>query len=519
MEGENRIGKLKGAENWTTWKFQVTVTLKAGGAWEVVSGATPSPEKEDKAEQEIAVQAWNKKDNLAQRIIATTIEEKPLLHILNLSSSRDMWDRLVSVYEQKSESSVHMLLQQWYGLQKKPSDDIATHVAKLEDLAHRLETMGEKIPTQMVIAKILMTLPPSFGHFVSAWESTQASERTLTNLISRLTIEESRAGSNEKSDSTAFASDRRSSGNYKKFEKTGTCHFCHKKGHWIRDCRKRKMMGDRQTGDKGEALIGEVLTLAHGIKGNHNVWYMDSGATDHMTSHREWFGTFSRFKEPKPVRIGDVRFIHATGVGDVNILAYNGNDWNRRHLSNVLYVPKLNYNLFSSGAALDKGIVYHSDKSTCKFIKQGIIVAVGERQDKLFEMKFRVITEKESEANVATHDSLRTWHERLAHQNVAQVKKILKESNIIINDPDFRCENCIMGKMHRLPFPKSESRSKRAGELVHMDLCGPMQENSLGGARYFLQLKDDYSHWRTIYFIKQKSETSRCIEDFLQKGL
>ena len=89
-----------------------------------------------------------------------------------------------SLYEKKSDTSVHMLLQQWYSYQKEP--DIATHIVKLENLAHRLQTLGEKIPNQMIISKILMTLPSSFKYFISAWESTQPSERTLTNLISRL---------------------------------------------------------------------------------------------------------------------------------------------------------------------------------------------------------------------------------------------------------------------------------------------------------------------------------------------
>ena len=33
-----------------------------------------------------------------------------------------------------------------------------------------------------------------------------------------------------------------------------------------------------------------------------------------------------------------------------------------------------------------------------------------------------------------------------------------------------------------------------------------MNEPSLGGAKYFLVLKDDHSHFRTVYFLKNKSE-------------
>lgn len=110
-----------------------------------------------------------------------------------------------------------------------------------------------------------------------------------------------------------------------------------------------------------------------------------------------------------------------------------------------------------------------------------------------------------------------TWNKRMAHQNVTQVKKILNQSKMNFQDQKFCCEDCILGKMHRLPFPRSDTKSVRTGELVHADLCGPMQENSLGGARYFLLLTDDYSHWRAVYFINQKSETTYYLEDFFKK--
>ncbi|PBC25191.1 Copia protein [Apis cerana cerana] len=76
-----------------------------------------------------------------------------------------------------------MLLQQWYSYQKQPDDDVTTHIVKLENLAHRLQTLSEKIPNQMIITKILITLPPSFKYFISAWESTQPNERTYQSYL------------------------------------------------------------------------------------------------------------------------------------------------------------------------------------------------------------------------------------------------------------------------------------------------------------------------------------------------
>lgn len=363
-----RIAKLKGMENWSIWKFQVRITLISNCTWDVVNGTLKLPEQTagTNADTLKEINTWKKNDSVAQRIIATSIEEQPLLHIINCETSKAMWNKLTSVYEQKSEANVHMLLQQWYSVTKNSSDDIATHVSQLEDLAHRLQLLGEKIPESMIITKVLMTLPSSYKHFVSAWDSVQTQDRTLANLISRLTIEETRIDGHDKNENKAFAARKQfSKDNSKKSEKSGTCHYCHKPEHWIRDCRKRKSANaKRELGsDKGEALVGEVLTAALRTQKGKDEWYMDSGATDHMSNNRSWFNTYNEFQEALPVRIGDGKRIFAKGSGDINILAFDEVEWKKKHLSNVLYVPELKYNLFSLGAALDKGMTHRSNNS------------------------------------------------------------------------------------------------------------------------------------------------------------
>ena len=68
--------------------------------------------------------------------------------------------------------------------------------------------------------------------------------------------------------------------------------------------------------------------------------------------------------------------------------------------------------------------------------------------------------------------------------------------------------------MYRLLFPKSDTKSEWIEKLIDTDLSGSIQENSLEGASYLSMMKDDYNHWRSLYFIKNKSETSRSREFF-----
>ena len=53
------------------------------------------------------------------------------------------------------------------------------------------------------------------------------------------------------------------------------------------------------------------------------------------------------------------------------------------------------------------------------------------------------------------------------------------------------------------------------GELIHSDVCGPMQEVSISGARYFRTFKDDFSRYRRVYFLRNKSEVKDKLKDFL----
>ena len=79
------------------------------------------------------------------------------------------------------------------------------------------------------------------------------------------------------------------------------------------------------------------------------------------------------------------------------------------------------------------------------------------------------------------------------------------------------CESCALGKMHRLPFPKqSSSRASVAHATIHTDLCGPMQEDSMGGSRYLLTFIDDYSRYSFVYFLKTKCEVLSKFQELVQ---
>lgn len=57
-----------------------------------------------------------------------------------------------------------------------------------------------------------------------------------------------------------------------------------------------------------------------------------------------------------------------------------------------------------------------------------------------------------------------------------------------------------------LPFENSENRSTRLLQLIHSDICGPMENESIGRSRYMLTFIDYYSKKIFAYFLRQRSE-------------
>jgi len=77
-----------------------------------------------------------------------------------------------------------------------------------------------------------------------------------------------------------------------------------------------------------------------------------------------------------------------------------------------------------------------------------------------------------------------------------------------------------MGKMFRKPFQPlcSEDKAKtRLLELIHSDVIGPMQTQTMRGYRYIIMFTDDHSRYTEVYFMKAKSEAPAKFKEYVAK--
>lgn len=137
----------------------------------------------------------------------------------------------------------------------------------------------------------------------------------------------------------------------------------------------------------------------------------------------------------------------------------------------------------------------------------------GIRSGRLINVLLRVVKQNELyESNVAEPQSLQMWHGRFGHQNKQHVKRFLKERGVNVLDDNAFCAACVQGKQQRSSFRSRQQRAAMQDEVIHADLCGPMEVDSLGRAKYFLCFTCDFTRYRIVVFLKEKSEAAAKID-------
>ena len=108
------------------------------------------------------------------------------------------------------------------------------------------------------------------------------------------------------------------------------------------------------------------------------------------------------------------------------------------------------------------------------------------------------------------------WHCRLGHIGVKRMKKLHTDGLLEPLDHESlgTCEPCLMGKMTKTPFSETMKRATDLLEIIHTDVCGPMNIKSCSRYHYFLTFTDDLSRYGYIYLMKHKSEIFEKFKEF-----
>ncbi|XP_073138476.1 uncharacterized protein [Henckelia pumila] len=66
------------------------------------------------------------------------------------------------------------------------------------------------------------------------------------------------------------------------------------------------------------------------------------------------------------------------------------------------------------------------------------------------------------------------------------------------------CESCLKGKMTKLPFDGKVERAHDQLDLIHTDVCDPLNIGTKYGHTYFITFTNDYSRYRNANFLEKE---------------
>ncbi|GBO45116.1 Copia protein [Araneus ventricosus] len=391
------------------------------------------------------------------------------------------------------------------------------HLNEVNGLVNQLKSCGVKISDMDIIVYFLMLLPPEYDSTKSSIENQPSEHASLQFVVSRLLdaeallkyrrVSETKAPRSELSNDVAFSTNQRTvvcfkcnkKGRIARFcDQTLVCHHCGKLGHKKRNCRNltRKKTPFKEEEAAAVSFVGE---------GEVKKFIVDSGATSHMCSQREWF------EELKPSS-GTVScaakssLLEVAGTGALRGRLKNGQEI---VLINVLFIPELNVNLISVKQIQKAGysVLFKDNKVIVKGKNKTFVWRELNSKGQYVSDFITTV----SNTFVAETEEAELSRRRLGYSGNHALGKLG------IPTSDLFCENCVLSKQSAEPIGKGNCRRESTTmRMIYSDLSGPVEPATLSGESYVLTFVDDYSRFCEVRLIKRKSDINVKFKKFLK---
>lgn len=519
-----RIAKLNN-NNYQTWKFKVELLLTKEELWNVVSDEPPDP----------VTQQWRSKDQKAKANIGLLLEDNQLHLVRKQTTAKGMWTALQSYHQKSTLSNKVNLLKKLCNLKLAEDGDMENHLSEMENLIDQLSSLGEPLAEHLSVALFLSSLPDSYGTLITALETRPEDDLTIELVKSKLIEEYKRrngsitvSGTNDQKVLKIVKEPKKSPGTLGML-----CYFCKKPNHMKKECRKyiewkRKNPDHRaktvvQNTDAHEEEVHGAMGISSpdicfGAREAHTDqnWLIDSGATSHMCGDMNFFTELDKERTGN-IFLADGRELTYCGIGEGYVECIVKDSKQVVKLTDVLYVPQLHGmgNLISVKKLTNRGLEVNFKDNVCHIMKDGRIVAQASDSNGLYGLKVAPKVLMTTEGNGT--DCIHAWHNRLGHRDPNAIRLLEGNLNITTCSQSLVCESCIQAKMTRKPVPKkSDSRSTNVLDLIHTDVCGPMQTTTPGGNKYFMTVIDDYSRYTMVYLLKNKAEVMPRLTEYVK---
>jgi hypothetical protein len=281
------------------------------------------------------------------------------------------------------------------------------------------------------------------------------------------------------------------------------CQLCGREGHTTLRCFKRFDASFTRPPQKSASSA----TTSYGVDTN---WYMDTGATNHITSELDKLTIRDKYHGGDQVHTASGSGTEINYIGHGTLRSPTSN----LHLKNIVHVPKANKILLSVNRIThdnDVFLEFHPDHFLIKRQSMRRTLLKGRCERCLYPVK-----SSNKEVLVVIKPTTSLWHHRLGHASTAIGQQVLSRHKLPFAKESNKasvCDACQQGKTHQLPYPRSTSVSASPLDLVFSDVWGPAP-TSVGRNNYYVSFIDDHSKFVWIYLLHRKSEVFQCFSDF-----
>lgn len=193
------------------------------------------------------------------------------------------------------------------------------------------------------------------------------------------------------------------------------------------------------------------------------LWYLDNGASNHMTGDKT---KFSKLDEgvTGEVKFGDGSTVCIKGKGSVSFMCKTGEE---KVFTDVFYIPTLSNNIISLGQMSEEGnkVVLDGEFLWVYGGDGRLLMKVKRSANRLY----KIMLEESHNRCLLTRSEEKSqlWHARLGHVNWNAMNFIKRNEMVvglpILVQPKEACTWCLMAKQMRTIFPsQSKYVSKKA---------------------------------------------------------